>query len=230
MDRSQIKERRAVLFTMLMLALLCGLGLAFLDRQTFDWNQYSAAGLGGLPERQPAKKEAQLSEARVLPPSFDIASVDEKGTLVAAGRSEAGWIIQLRSKSQILGETKADENNEWILTPEVSLPPGEHTLSLLAIDPSGQRNVAGERETRVTVAPRREPARPAQTPVAVLEASRRAAARSPEFALTPPGGQSAKKGGVTPRSSKQGTRSGALPIIATAAERNIPKSFSPTAR
>ena len=195
MDRGQIKERRAVLFTMLMLALLCGLGLAFLDRQTFDWNQYVTAGLGGLPERQPARKEAQQSEARVLPPSFDIASVDEKGTLVAAGRSEAGWIVQLRSKSQILGETKADENNEWILTPEASLPPGEHTLSLLAIDPSGQRNVAGERESHVTVAPRRELARAAQTPVAMLEASRRAAARSPEFALTSPAVQDAGKRG-----------------------------------
>ena len=155
MDRAQIKGRRAVPFTMLMLALLCCLGFAFFDRQAFDWNQHFTAGLGGLPERQPAKKEAHLSETRVLPPSFDIASVDEKGTLVAAGRSEAGWIIQLKSKSQILGETKADKNNEWVLTPEASLPPGEHTLSLLAIDPSGQRYVAGERESRVTVAPRR---------------------------------------------------------------------------
>ena len=180
MDRGQIKGRRAVLFTMLTLALLCGLGFAFLDRQVLDGNKHSAAGLGGLPERQPAKKEAHLSEARVLLPSFDIASVDEKGTLVAAGRSEAGWIIQLRSKSQILGQTKVDENNEWVLTPEAPLPPGEHILSLLAIDPSGQRNAAGERESHVTVAPR-----PAQTPVAILEASRQAAARSPEFALTP---------------------------------------------
>ena len=198
MDRGQIKGRRAVLFTMLMLALLCGLGVAFLDRQAFDWNQHFSAGLGGLPERQPAKKEAQLSEARVLPPSFDIASVDEKGTLVAAGRSEAGWIIQLRSKSQVLGQTKADENNEWVLTPEASLPPGEHTLSLLAIDPSGQRNVAGERESRVTVAPR-----PLQT-VAMLDASRRAAARLPEFALAPPAGLGAGKDGCASAVVKTG--------------------------
>ena len=186
---------RIVLFIVLMLALLCGLGFAFFDSQAFDWNQHFTAGLGGLPESQPAKKEAHLSEARVLPPSFDITSVDEKGTLVAAGRSEAGWIIQLRSKSQVLGETKADENNEWVLTPETSLPPGEHTLSLLAIDPSGQRKVAGERESHVTVAPRQEIKQPAQTPIAMLEASRRAAARSPEFALTPPAGQDAGKKG-----------------------------------
>ena len=183
-------KTRAVLFTMLMLALLCGLGLAFLDRQAFDWNQHFTAGLRAPPERQPAKKEAHLSEARVLPPSFDVASVDEKGTLVAAGRSEAGWIIQLRSKSQILGQTKADENNEWVLTPEASLPPGEHTLSLLAIDPSGQRNVAGERESRVTVA--------------MLDASRRATARTPEIALAPPAGQGAGKEGCASAVVKTG--------------------------
>jgi len=191
MDRGQIKGKRAVLFTMLVLVLLCGLGFAFLDGQAFDWNQHFTAGLGALPERQPAKKEAHLSEARVLPPSFDIASVDEKGTLVAAGRSEAGWVIQLRNKSQILGQAKVDENNEWVLTPEASLPPGEHILSLLAIDPTGQRNVAGERESRVTVAPRREPAQSAQKSVAMLEASRRAAPPSSEFALTPRAGQGA---------------------------------------
>ena len=198
---------RTVLFTVLMLALLCGLGFAFLDRQAFDWNRHFTAGLGGLPDRQPAKKEekeAHSSAARVLPPSFDIASVDEKGTLVAAGRSEAGWIIQLKSKSQILGQTKADENNEWVLTPEASLPPGEHTLSLLAIDPSGQRNVAGERESRVMVAPRRETEQPARTPVAMLEASRQAAARSPKFALTPRAGEGAGKEGCASAVVKTG--------------------------
>ncbi len=190
MGRGQIRGRRAVLLAMLTLALLCGLGFAFLDGQAFDLSQHFTAGLGPLPERQPAKQEAHLSEAQVLPPSFDIASVDEKGTLVAAGRSEAGWVIQLKSKSQVLGQTKADENNEWVLTPEAFLPPGEHILSLLAIDPTGKRTVAGERERRVTVAPRT-----AQTPVATREASPRVAARSSEFALTPTAGQDAKKKG-----------------------------------
>ena len=189
-DSGRPKGRRTVLYTLLMLALLCGLGFAFLDGQAFDWNRFIEAGPEVLSETQPARKETQLAQPRVLPPSFDITSVDEKGTLVAAGRSEAGWTIQLRDKSQILGETKADENNEWVLTPEASLSPGEHSLSLLAIDPSGQRNVAGERENRVMVAPR-----PAQTPVAMLAASGQATARPPEFALTPPARQGAENKG-----------------------------------
>ncbi len=175
---------RAVFVTVLVLASISGLGYAYLDGRAFDWKQHLQAGDNALSQGQPSKQDAQRSLGPRAP-SFDIASVDEKGTLVAAGRSEAGWIIQLKSKSQILGETKADENNEWVLTPDAPLPPGEHTLSLLAIDPSRQRSLAGERDSRVTVAPRREAALPTQTPVQVARVPRRATAGSLDVALTP---------------------------------------------
>jgi nucleoid-associated protein YgaU len=195
--------RRAALFTVLTLALICGLGFAYLWIPAADLNQYITAGLGAPSERPPASKEEKLPQARLLPPSFDIASVDERGTLVAAGRSEAGWTIQLKSKSQILGETKADDNSEWVLTPEASLPPGEHTLSLLAIDPTGQRSLAGERESRIIVAPRRLAVLTPQTPAPVLKASRRAAAPT-ELALTPHVGQDAAKKGCQSAVVKSG--------------------------
>ena len=184
--------RRAALFAVLTLALICGLGFAYLGIPAVDLNQYVTAGLGVPSERPPLSKEEKPSQARLLVPSFDIASVDERGTLVVAGRSEAGWTIQLKSKSQILGETKADDNNEWVLTPEASLPPGEHTLSLLAIDPTGQRSLAGERESRIIVAPRRVAVLKPQTPAPVLQASRRDATPT-ELALTPHIGRDAAK-------------------------------------
>ena len=194
--------RRAALFTVLTLALICGLGLAYLGIPAVDLNQYATVGLG-VPSERPANKEEKLPQARLLPPSFDITSVDERGTLVAAGRSEAGWTIQLKSKSQILGETKADDNNEWVLTPEASLPPGEHTLSLLAIDPTGQRSLAGERESRIIVAPRRVAVQTPQTLAPVLQASRRAAAPT-QLALTPHVGQDAAKEGCESAVVKSG--------------------------
>jgi nucleoid-associated protein YgaU len=183
-DIGLMKGRRALLFTALILALICGSGLAYLGIPAVDLSQYVTAGLGPPSQKPPASKEEMPSQARLLAPSFDIASVDERGALVAAGRSEAGWTVQLKSKSLVLGETRTDDNNEWVLTPEALLPPGEHTLSLLAIDPTGQRSLAGERESRITVAPRRVAAQTPQTPVPLLQASGRAAA-SPELALTP---------------------------------------------
>ncbi|MGA9268624.1 MAG: LysM peptidoglycan-binding domain-containing protein [Rhodomicrobium sp.] len=202
-DIGLTKGRRALLFTVLTLALICGLGFAYLGMPAVDLNQYVTAGLGAPSQRPPVSKEEKPSQAPLLAPSFDIASVDERGTLVAAGRSEAGWTIQLKSKSRILGETKADDNNEWVLTPEASLPPGEHTLSLLAIDPTGQRSLAGEQESRIIVAPRRVAAQTPQTPVPALQASGRAAA-SPELALTPHVGPGAGKEGCSSAVVKSG--------------------------
>ena len=194
-----------------------------------DLNQYVTAGLGAPSQRPPVSKEEKPSQAPLLAPSFDIASVDERGTLVAAGRSEAGWTIQLKSKSRILGETKADDNNQWVLTPEASLPPGEHTLSLLAIDPTGQRSLAAEQESRIIVAPRRVAAQTPQTPVPALQASGRAAA-SPALPSHHMLAKAQEKRDARPQSSNQATPCGPSPITVTVTERSIQKSFNRTAR
>src|SRR5208337_2698459 len=104
---------------------------------------------------------------------------------------------------QVLGETKVDENSEWVLTPEAPLSPGEHSLSLIAVDPSGQRHVAGDRDSRVTVAQRREMAQPGVT-LALKDQSSQVAARSPDFALTQSAGQNAGKVGCVSALVKSG--------------------------
>lgn len=97
-------------------------------------------------------KPARTSE---IPPSFDVADADETGKLVAAGRGKAGWIIRLTSGTQALGETIADERNEWVLIPEAPLAPGNHALSLFEIDPFSKRGIAGQRSITLSIAPRR---------------------------------------------------------------------------
>jgi len=160
-----IKRKRIGLGSLLILTLLCGAGLIYIGQQGSNRKQSFFPFQERLSEGQPVKQVEKPAQANVLSPSFDIASVDERGKLVAAGRSEAGWIIQLKSETQILAETKADENNEWVLTPEASLAPGEHTLSLVAIDPSGQRSVAGKQDNILSVPARRETVRQTETPV-----------------------------------------------------------------
>ena len=191
-DRGRTAERRTVLLASLLTVLICGLVLGYLGTQAFDETLDTTSEPQTLLQMPPGKEDAK-PEAGILLPSFDAASADERGHLVVAGRSEPGWTVQLKSKSRILGEVKAGGSAEWVLTPEASLPPGEHTLSLLEIDPSGQRVIAGERDSRVIVAPRRAAARAVLTPGQKREASRaealRRAAHSSEFALTPPAGQ-----------------------------------------
>ncbi len=95
-------------------------------------------------------KPAQPSE---VPPSFDIVYADERGKLVAAGRGMAGWIIRLMSGTKTLGEATADERNDWVLTPEAPLAPGNHALSLFEIDPASQRGISGQRSVTLSIAP-----------------------------------------------------------------------------
>ncbi len=165
-----IRRNGIGLGSLLVLSLLGVAGLIYLGTKESNEKQSFLTVQKPLLESQPVKQVNNKAQATVLSPSFDIVSIDQTGKLVAAGRGEAGWIIQLKSETQIVGEAKADENREWVLTPEASLPPGEHTLSLLAIDPSGQRSIAGKRENTV-LAPRREIVRQTSTLVAGPAAS-----------------------------------------------------------
>ena len=111
-----------------------------------------------LPEKGPrgalaasADKPPLLSE---VVPSFDVVYADERGRLVAAGRGKAGWIVRLKRGTQTLGEATADEHNEWVLILQTPLPPGSHPLSLLAIDPAGQRGISGQSGITLSIARR----------------------------------------------------------------------------
>lgn len=192
-NQGRKRERRTVVLASFLTVLMSGLGLAYLGSQAFDDPFDLLSETQALLQTPSATGETKRM-ASVLLPSFDAATADEKGHVVAAGRSEPGWTVQVKAKSKVLGETKADENSEWILASETSLPPGEHTLSLLEIDPTGQRTVAGERESRIIVAPpRAQAARTAASPAPKRDAPR-AAVHPSELALVdPPVQETAKR-------------------------------------
>gem|GEM_PF-3653415 len=112
--------------------------------------QKDAAESPGVDKPVPPK----TAESATEPPSFDVAYADDSGKLAAAGRGEAGWVVRLKSGNTILGETKADQNGEWVLAPDKPLPSGEHSLSLQEVDPNGSHSILGKREIALTVAPR----------------------------------------------------------------------------
>ena len=154
---STAKRKRTVPWGILA-ALLLGAGFFYLDSQGVDWRKQAVALDEWIsappPAIENAEKPAQPLEPKALAPSFDIATVDDAGRLVAAGRGEAGWTIRLQSGSATVGEAKADKNNEWVLTLEQPLPPGENKLSLLSVDPSGKQTLSSKREIAVSVLPR----------------------------------------------------------------------------
>ncbi len=160
-DGSSARRKRSGLWRLLVLTLLLCAGAVYLGQQDADWKKNLAAPQEWFSANPPVKQADLPTKSSVLMPAFDIAYADETGKLVAAGRGEAGWIIRLSSKTQTLGETKADANGEWVLTPDLPLDPGEHILSLLAIDPVSQRSISGERSITLPIALRRENVRQA---------------------------------------------------------------------
>lgn len=161
-ESTPVRRKRTGLWLFLILLLAFGLAASHLTKQGIDWQQKFAELQEWLFERAPVNKPETPSLPSIVPPSFDIASVDDTGKLVVAGRAESGWTVRLGSKTLSLGETKADEDGEWVLTPEQPLTPGEHILSLLAVDPMGKRSVPGKRTIALSVASRGERGGPSE--------------------------------------------------------------------
>jgi nucleoid-associated protein YgaU len=142
------------LWLFLWVVILAGGGAAYFLQQNPEWTGKLTEKLASL--QKPAEVQPQPAPAPVAPalraPSFDAVSANG-GLLVAAGKAEPDATVLLLNGGQTLGEVKADENGEWVLTLEEPLPPGPYNLSLLSIDPKTQVRVAGRRSYALTIAP-----------------------------------------------------------------------------
>ena len=143
-------------------------GAIYLGYQNPDWtgNLFSPQQAAIQPPSAQAPSPAKLA------PSFDAITADA-GMLVAAGKAQPGATVLLQNGGQTLGETKADENGEWVLMLERPLPAGPYNLSLLSIDPKTQARVPGARSHALTIAPA-----PAQGVAAATPAGKAAGAAS----------------------------------------------------
>ncbi len=101
------------------------------------------------PERQakektaPAKSEVDELEEALKPgakptdgaPSFDIARIDPNGISVFAGRAEPRSLVTITADGKEIGTAEADENGEWTLTPDASIPNPDAKLALFKAPP-----------------------------------------------------------------------------------------------
>ncbi len=124
-------------------------GAAYLGFQYIDWPEN--------PVSPPKAAEQAPSGQALAPagpgPSFDAVSADAAGMLVAAGKAQPGATVLLQNGGQALGETKADENGDWVLMLERPLPAGPYDLSILSVDPKTQASVPGRKNYALTIAP-----------------------------------------------------------------------------
>ncbi len=162
MANTPAKRKGSSLWLGLWLVIFAAGGAAYFALQNPELTEKLTEKLAALQkpaevQPQPAPAPAPARQA----PSFDAVSADG-GMLVAAGKAEPGATILLLNGGQTLGEAKADENGEWLMTLEQPLPAGPYDLSLLSIDPKTQARVLGRRSYALTIAPHERKA-PAQT-------------------------------------------------------------------
>ena len=101
-------------------------GAIYLGYQNPDWtgNLFSPQQAAIQPPSAQAPSPANLA------PSFDAISADG-GMLVAAGKAQPGATVLLQNGGQTLGETKADENGEWVMMLERPLPACPPSVSVI---------------------------------------------------------------------------------------------------
>jgi nucleoid-associated protein YgaU len=103
------------------LAILAAVVLSFV----FDRDEAPRqAGRPSAVETQPAERSDR--------PSFDIVRINPKGDAVIAGRAQPGAEVEIRDGDNVIGKVTADARGEWVLVPEKPLPPGAHSLNLVA--------------------------------------------------------------------------------------------------
>ena len=73
---------------------------------------------------------------------IDLAQVRPDGNAVFAGKSEPGSEVTVFEGGVVLGNTVADEAGEWVVVAEKALGPGEHLVSIGAMDEEGNAEIS----------------------------------------------------------------------------------------
>ncbi|MEM1102476.1 MAG: LysM peptidoglycan-binding domain-containing protein [Pseudomonadota bacterium] len=73
------------------------------------------------------------------PLALEAVDYDEAGGLIFSGRARPGALVRIYANNQLIGETVADEDGRWSLSPAatVVLPAGVYTLQIDQLDENG---------------------------------------------------------------------------------------------
>lgn len=110
------------------------------------------------PETQAPPQETAETQP-VLPvqpstvvPSYDVVRIEKGGEGVIAGRAQPDWRVIVQSGGNPVAEATADRDGEWVAIVKRPLSPGEHSLSLHAYSPNGNRGLVSDQTVVVSVA------------------------------------------------------------------------------
>jgi nucleoid-associated protein YgaU len=80
---------------------------------------------------QPAQDSAeQKPDTALAPPTFDIVRIERDGSAVMAGRAAPGSKVIALLDGQEIGNAEANERGEWVIVPDSTIAPGDHSITL----------------------------------------------------------------------------------------------------
>jgi nucleoid-associated protein YgaU len=72
------------------------------------------------------------------PLALDVIDYDDTGAVIFSGRATPGAIVQLFVDRRLIGQTQANENGRWMMTPEAIIDPGVYQLLVVQLDENGR--------------------------------------------------------------------------------------------
>ena len=93
----------------------------------------------------PVAGSEEKQDSGVVVPAFDVLRVEEDGSILVAGRAEPHSSVYLSTPGgDVIGETKAGAEGDFVILPNEPLPPGDYQLSLVSRTTDGQQISSSE--------------------------------------------------------------------------------------
>jgi nucleoid-associated protein YgaU len=99
----------------------------------------------------PVETSSAVADTSLPAASFDVVRVNPQGSAVIAGRAAPNANVVAFDGETAIGRATADRQGEWVILPNATLSPGQHTLRLGATAAGEQPNGATADAISVTV-------------------------------------------------------------------------------
>jgi nucleoid-associated protein YgaU len=99
----------------------------------------------------PVETSSAVADTSLPTASFDVVRVNPQGSAVIAGRAAPNANVVAFDGDTAIGRATADRQGEWVILPNATLSPGQHTLRLGATAAGEQPNGATADAISVTV-------------------------------------------------------------------------------
>ena len=72
------------------------------------------------------------------PLALEVIDYDDSGAVIFSGRATPGAVVQVFIDRQVIGQTQANEQGRWMLSPDATINPGVYQLLIIQLDENGR--------------------------------------------------------------------------------------------